>query len=153
MTIHPVNARLHATAHAAATRRSRATLGLILLMLPAGACLAEPADLGRLFYTPAQRTALEGARARKVSRLTDTGKATEPATAPAPAPQRFDGIVIRSDGAATRWVNGQPEVGASSVPGLKPGQVRANGKTYEPYQIIRPQPSAPPEPRAKDAAP
>lgn len=153
MTAHPVNARPHATARAPAARRSGAMFGLILLMLPAGACLAEPTDLGRLFYTPAQRTALEDARARKVSRLADTSKAAEPATAPAPAPQRFDGIVIRSDGAATRWVNGQPEVGRSSVPGLKPGQVRANGKVYEPYQIIRPQPSAPPEPPAKDAAP
>ena len=148
MTAHPVSARPHATDRARAAPRSGAMFGLMLLLLPAGLCLAEPADLGRLFYTPAQRTALEDARARKVSRLTDPRTPVE-ATA-APAPQRFDGIVIRSDGAATRWVNGRPEVGPSSVPGLKPGQVRANGKVYEPYQILRPQPS---EPRTKDAAP
>lgn len=150
MTAHPVSARPYAHDRARAARRIGAMLELMLLMLPAAACLAEPADLGRLFYTPAQRTALEDARARKVSRLADTSKRTEPATSPAPAPQRFDGIVIRSDGAATRWINGRPEVGPSSVPGLKPGQTRANGKVYEPYQILRPQP---PEPGAQDAAP
>lgn len=145
MKIHQVNARPRATAPASAC--IGAALGL-LLILAAASCRAEPADLGRLFYTPAQRTQLEDARARKVTRVGDTRKPADPVAAP--APQRFDGVVIRSDGAATRWVNGQPEVGASSVPGLKPGQVRADGKVYEPYQIIRPQA---PEPRTKDAAP
>ncbi|MBT9568023.1 MAG: hypothetical protein IV085_06965 [Thiobacillus sp.] len=121
----------------------------MLLLFVTGPCLAAPADLGRLFYTAPQRAQLENARTRNVTRL-GTGKPVMPAAAPAPAPKRFDGIVIRSDGTATRWVNGQPEVGPSSVPGLKPGQVRANGKVYEPYQIVRPQP---PGPQSRDAAP
>ncbi len=54
---------------------------------------------------------------------------------------RFDGVVIRSDGNSTRWVNGQPQVGASGVAGLKPGQIRADGKVYEPYQVLRPSPA------------
>jgi len=58
-----------------------------------------------------------------------------------PAAVRFDGIVIRSDGTRTRWVNGQPQVGASGVAGLKPGQIRADGKVYEPYQMLRPSPA------------
>ena len=92
------------------------------------------ADPGRLFYTPAQRAQLDAARASKV---TEARQAT-PGVA---HPLRFDGMVIRSDGSRTSWVNGQPQAGASGVAGLKPGQIRADGKVYEPYQVLRPAPS------------
>ena len=111
---------------------------------------ASAADTGRLFYTPAQRAQLEAARARNVTQLASP-KQDQPASAPAPL--RFDGVVIRSDGQSTRWVDGKAEIGASSVKGLKPGQIRANGKVYEPYQVLRPQPSSPVEPAAKETAP
>ena len=103
--------------------------------------LAEPVELGRLFYSSSERAQLEHARARNITRIDRTGKRENP-VAPMPAPTRFDGIVIRPDGQSTRWVNGKAEVGPSSVSGLKPGQIRANGKVYEPYQILRPQPPA-----------
>jgi hypothetical protein len=93
---------------------------------------------GRLFYTPAQRTQLEAARARNV---TQVRQATPDAGAPPPI--RYDGVVIRSDGNTTRWVDGQPHTGASGVAGLKPGQIRADGRVYEPYQVLRPNPAAP----------
>ncbi len=112
----------------------RTTL-FLLVALNAGASLA--ADAGRLFYTPAQRAQLEAARTRNVTR-------DMPADA-VPA-QRFDGVVIRSDGGNTSWVNGQPQVGASGVAGLKPGQIRADGKVYEPYQVLRPVPAIEKEP-------
>lgn len=103
-------------------------LALLLIALGAwGECLA--ADPGRLFYTPAQRAQLEAARAGSVTRA---DQASEDA-----APLRFDGIIIRSDGRSTRWVNGEPRTGAASVEGLKPGQVRADGRVYEPYQVLR----------------
>jgi hypothetical protein len=95
---------------------------------------ALAADVGRLFYTPAQRAQLEAARTRPAG-------APQPAAstpAAAPAPVRFDGVVVRSDGPGTRWVNGRAEVGSGSVAGLKPGQVRADGRVYEPYQVLRP---------------
>jgi hypothetical protein len=89
-------------------------------------------DLGRLFYTPAQRAELEAARTRNAAQA-------RPAAPAVAQPQRFDGVIIRSDGASTSWVNGRPHAGASSAAaGLKPGQVRANGKVYEPYQVLRP---------------
>jgi hypothetical protein len=92
-------------------------------------------DLGRLFYTPAQRAELEAARARNVTQAT-------PAAPAVAQPQRFDGVIIRSDGTSTRWVNGRPHAGASgAAAGLKPGQIRANGKVYEPYQVLRPGPA------------
>lgn len=148
MIVYPIYALRHGVIPAPAKLCMISVLGLILVMLPMRPGLAEPGEVGRLFYTPAQRIQLEDARARRVTRLGDPSKSAVPVATP--APRRFDGIVIRSDGEATRWVNGQPEVGPSSVSGLKPGQIRANGKVYEPYQIIRP---LPPEPQTKETAP
>jgi hypothetical protein len=54
----------------------------------------------------------------------------------------FDGVLIRSDGKTTRWVDGKAQVGTSGISNMKPGQIRANGKVYEPYQVLRPQPAA-----------
>jgi hypothetical protein len=110
-------------------RLAAALLAAQLAGLPALA-----ADVGRLFYTPAQRAQLEAARARPAG--APQAAASTPAAAPAPV--RFDGVVVRSDGPGTRWVNGRAEVGSGSVVGLKPGQVRADGRVYEPYQVLRP---------------
>lgn len=103
---------------------------------PGGAGESRAADLGRLFYTPEQRADLEAARARGT-------RPARPATRGAAAPVRFDGVVIRSDGHSTSWVNGKPQPGTSGAGGLKPGQVRAAGKVYEPYQLLPPIPEAP----------
>lgn len=115
---------------------------LLPLLIPAPA-LAAPDNLGRLFHTPAQRAQLEHARAHNITQPGTKRQGSTPAVAPAPRPLRFDGVVIRSDGTSTRWVNGKAEVGISSVPGLKPGQIRAGGKVYEPYQVLRPAPALP----------
>ena len=112
------------------------------------ASLAASVEPGRLFYTPAQRTQLESARSHKVTQIASQGKRDSPDGAP-PA-LRFDGMVIRSDGKTTRWVDGKPQLDESGLSGLKPGQVRADGKVYEPYQVLRP---VPPVPAAKEPAP
>lgn len=100
--------------------------------LPAPAFAGDP---GRLFYTPQQRAQLEAARGRKPS----------PPTAAVPVvdtpPVVFDGVVMRSDGAKTSWVNGRAHSGTSMAPGLKPGQIRAAGRVYEPYQVLRHDPA------------
>lgn len=93
------------------------------------------ADPGRLFYTPEERVRLEALRARGPQ------AAAAQANAGLSAPRRYDGIVVRSDGRVTRWVDGHAQVGASGIAGLKPGQVRAEGKVYEPYQILPPAPA------------
>lgn len=104
---------------------------LLLIALGAsGACLA--ADPGRLFYTPAERAQLEAARA---------GNATQSRQAAPGGALRFDGVVIRSDGRSVSWVNGDLRSDASAMAGLKPGQLRADGKVYEPYQVLRPRPA------------
>lgn len=107
--------------------RPLACLLMVLCVAPAHAS-KEP---GRLFYTPQQRAQLEQMRTRPAA------QAQSPAAAAAP-PIRFDGVVVRSDGRSTRWVNGRAQVGATAPAGLKPGQVRADGKTYEPYQVLPP---------------
>ena len=102
---------------------------------------------GRLFYTQAQRIMLNNARLHQV---TDLPKASTPAssTPQVSAPVSFDGVITRSDGVATHWINGRPHVGRSSsnVRNLKPGQTRATQKVYEPYQVLRPAPVSPPSP-------
>jgi hypothetical protein len=127
--------------------------GLTLLaLITHGSSLAAPVELGRLFYTPAQRAQLETARSHHVTQIPLQTKHSD-APDRAPAPVRFDGVVMRSDGKTTRWVDGKPEVGTSSVSGLKPGQIRASGKVYEPYQVLRPVPPSPDKPDTPETEP
>ena len=117
-----------------------------------GVSLAAPVEMGRLFYTPAERAQLESARAHKITRSAPSAKAD--GSGSVPPPLRYDGVLMRSDGETTRWVDGKPEVGTPGVAaGLKPGQIRANGKVYEPYQVLRPTPSVPADPGVKESAP
>lgn len=117
-------------------RPARISLLLLAALGAAGASLAAPpADPGRLFYTPTQRAQLEAARVRNVTQVRQATSELDP------PPLRFDGMVVRSDGRSTSWVNGRPQVGASGVAGLKPGQIHADGKVYEPYQVLRPGPA------------
>ena len=112
-----------------------------LLLATLGVCgTSLAADPGRLFFTPEQRAQLEAARARNVTQVKPAAP-TRVAPEVAPTTVRFDGMVARSDGKNTRWVNGQSQAGASGVTGLKPGQIRADGKVYEPYQVLRPNPA------------
>lgn len=112
-------------------------ISTLVLCLSTAPALATP-EPGRLFYTPMQRAQLEQMRARPAAR--------DPSAPPTAAPPlRFDGVVVRSDGQSTRWVNGRAQVGATGPAGLKPGQIRADGKTYEPYQVL-PAPNETPAP-------
>jgi len=117
-----------------------------------GVSLAAPVEMGRLFYTPAERAQLESARAHKLTGSSPSGKPDSPSSLPPPL--RYDGVLMRSDGKTTRWVDGKPQVGTPGVAaGLKPGQIRANGKVYEPYQVLRPTPSVPAGLGVKESAP
>ena len=124
---------------------------ILCLMLGPVPAIAATQDLtipGRLFFTPSQRAMLNEARLRKVTDQPNPSAAAP--TLPTPAPVSFDGVITRSDGVSTHWVNGRPHVGRSSdkVQNLKPGQTRAEQKVYESYQIRQPDharitPSAP----------
>ena len=68
---------------------------------------AQAQEIGRLFFTPEQRAALD---ARRRARVPD-----KPAAAPivASPTTRLDGYVRRSSGPSTVWVNGTTLDGAS----------------------------------------
>jgi hypothetical protein len=75
----------------------RATLLVAgLLLLPC----AQAQEVGRLFFTPEQRAALD---ARRRARVPDKPAATPIVASPT---TRLDGYVRRSQGPSTVWVNG-----------------------------------------------
>ena len=76
-----------------------ALLAPLLSLLPAAAGAQE---LGRLFFTPDQRAALD---ARRKARVPDKPAATPQVEQPV---TRIDGAVRRSGGKSTVWVNGEP---------------------------------------------
>ncbi|MBI4986004.1 MAG: hypothetical protein HZC24_11880 [Rhodocyclales bacterium] len=72
----------------------------VLLALLGHGVAAEP--LGRLFFTPAERAAADRQRAAQVGAATRT----------------LDGVVTRSNGSATLWIDGQARHGRSAALGI-----------------------------------
>ncbi len=102
---------------------SRSALVAVGLAM-AGTGGAQTQELGRLFFTPEQRAALD---ARRKARVPDKPAAVPVTESPV---TRINGAVQRSGGKSTVWVNGEmiPENaqgdGARVVPrGAKPGSV------------------------------
>jgi hypothetical protein len=75
---------------------------LLIAVLVAHAGAAAAQELGRLFFTPEQRDALD---ARRKARVPDKPAAQQ---APASPTTRLDGYVKRSGGRSTVFVNGEP---------------------------------------------
>lgn len=86
----------------------------IVLMLGAGTAAA--AELGRLFFTPAQRATLDTLREKNIGKEAVSEK--EPAP-PLPQNVTLDGVVRRSDGKNTVWLNSRavtaPKAGGIGV--------------------------------------
>lgn len=81
-----------------------------LLLLCAGQAAAQ--ELGRLFFTPEQRAALD---ARRAARLPDT---LAPVVSASPT-TRVDGYVKRSRGKSTVWVDGEAVPEGTQPEGLR----------------------------------
>ena len=100
----------------------RALVPVLLGCILAAASGAPAAQqLGRLFFTPEQRDALD---ARRHARVPDkpAAIAESPAT-------RIDGQVTRAGGNSTVWVNGQPYAEGEDVGGVRvyPGKIDPSG--------------------------
>jgi hypothetical protein len=83
---------------------------LILSCALAAQCAPVPAaePLGRLFFTPDQRATLDTARSKKTRVNLETEATVEkPPAPPAPEVVTYGGLVRRSDGKATIWLNNQ----------------------------------------------
>lgn len=74
------------------------------------------ADMGRLFFTPAQRVSMDEARRRP--QVADT-QAQKPSLPPPPGYVTLNGIVRRSDGATTIWLNNKQVRGRESDEGVR----------------------------------
>jgi hypothetical protein len=100
---------------------NRAALLLALLIAPA---MASADSLGRLFYTPAQRTQLDDARSHRSTAVPDAA-----AEVPQPQPAlTYHGVVRRSDGKSTIWINNRPITDGQSLSGVAVlGRVRPDG--------------------------
>jgi hypothetical protein len=96
----------------------RFACALLLAAAAAGPAAAQQ-PLGRLFFTPEQREALD---ARRKARVPD-----KPAAIAAPSPTvRLDGFVKRSDGRSTVWVNGESHGESSGEARIRSGEPRVS---------------------------
>jgi len=98
-----------------------AALLLCSALLASGSAGAQ--ELGRLFFTPEQRAALD---ARRKARVPDKPAAVPQVESPV---TRVDGAVRRAGGHSTVWVNGQPipegpQPDAARIAPSEPGAAR-----------------------------
>jgi len=90
----------------------RALLLIVALVAPSASVAQE---LGRLFFTPEQRKALD---ARRKARVPDKPVAAAVVASPT---TRVDGLVKRSGGPSTVWVNGEALTeGSGDAPRIAP---------------------------------
>lgn len=83
---------------------TRIALACIVMVIAAPAVAAE-LSLGRLFFTPSQRASLDVARSQR-TRVTVATEATQVEIAqPVPQTITYGGMVRRSDGRTTVWLN------------------------------------------------
>jgi hypothetical protein len=87
----------------------------LTLFVATAACAHAAGDLGRLFYTPAQRAQLDALRERH-QRL--GAAATEVHQSPLPQTITVNGVVTSSDGKSTVWINNQPVSGNEPAAGV-----------------------------------
>lgn len=73
---------------------------LLIALLVAGGAAQAADELGRLFFTPAQRAALDARRKARVPDRPTAPVVVSPVT-------RIDGYVKRSEGPSTVWMNGE----------------------------------------------
>ncbi|MES2354575.1 MAG: hypothetical protein V4568_09265 [Pseudomonadota bacterium] len=87
--------------------------------------VAKAETLGRLFFTPAERAALDRLRANGFVELptTNTNTNAEPK-----GPSEINGYVQRNDGQTAVWIDGQPHYQPQGSTKLNPSAVQTPGR-------------------------
>jgi hypothetical protein len=84
-------------------------IGLACLLGCTAGYTAAAESMGRLFFEPSQRAQLDLARAQRDRRSPVVVPDTEqPAPSQGPGVVTYNGVVRRSDGKSTVWINGKP---------------------------------------------
>jgi len=83
-------------------------LSLILCCAVAGLAQAQPPQLGRLFSSPEERAQLDAARSGVPPVQATQAPPVPPAPPPGP-PMELNGLVQRSSGRSTVWLNRTPQ--------------------------------------------
>jgi hypothetical protein len=81
----------------------------------------EAPTLGRLFFTPEERARIDALRRRPPVTSTPPVAAAQPEHAPQVEPPKYltlNGVVRRSDGATTVWLNDKPVRGRTTAEGI-----------------------------------
>lgn len=100
---------------------------LIGALLFAGSAAAAE-SLGKLFFTPAERALLDQARAQKQRPTVKIDEPTEPRVEQTSQVLTYSGMVRRSDGKSTLWINNRPVDEKEALSGLAlSGRVRSDG--------------------------
>lgn len=94
---------------------ARLGLACLLAALTTPVAAADPA-IGRLFFTPSQRTSLDIARSQR-TRATVATEQTQEVVQPVPQTITYDGVVRRSDGQSTVFINNRPVHGPNTPDG------------------------------------
>jgi len=89
----------------------RLLLCFLLTVVVAAPAIADEAPLGRLFFTPQQRAALDNARRNKIRSDAVAGAVVKKPRPPVARSVVINGVVKRSDGETIVWVNGKPVEG------------------------------------------
>jgi hypothetical protein len=76
------------------------------IAMPAPASAAQPEPMGRLFFTPAQRSSLDVARSQRARTAVGTEN-NEQEAAPSAQTITYGGLIRRDDGRTTVWLNNQ----------------------------------------------
>lgn len=105
---------------------------LVLAALLSAPCGGQ--ELGRLFFSPAERVAFDAQR--------QAGAVAQEAATPAPL--RIDGYVLRAQGSSTVWVNGIAAGGGAETKEIRvtpgtdhPGEVSVSGRAQVPGRRVR----------------
>jgi hypothetical protein len=97
---------------------SRSLLVCLVVTAASGPAAAAEPPIGRLFFTPAQRASLDIARSQR-TRATVATERTEQLVVEQPVPQTitYGGMIRRSDGQTTVWINDRPVDGREAAGG------------------------------------